>query len=216
MAAIREVLTPRAVDDLLQSAQHLTASRGLSTPEPDHAWVNTTTTVERGHRRYDLRITSDEDRFAPLSAAPLLRAMLKSLLGAHRAELFRGVILTHPGATNQPIHRDGAPLFPETALCERTPPYCLNLFVPLGPFDPAAGTTMLLPDSHDAAAPGVAPTDFTAFEPNPGDVLIFDYRLLHFGSANNSQHSRHVYYETHARPWFTDTDNFYTIDEERK
>lgn len=46
------------------------------------------------------------------------------------------------------------------------------------------------------------------FAGNQGDVILFDYRVVHRGMANEGTQSRPVLYATHTRPWFSDVNNF--------
>jgi ectoine hydroxylase-related dioxygenase (phytanoyl-CoA dioxygenase family) len=41
-----------------------------------------------------------------------------------------------------------------------------------------------------------------------GDLLIFDYRILHRGRANRSNQRRNYLVLTYAEPWFQDVLNF--------
>jgi hypothetical protein len=45
-------------------------------------------------------------------------------------------------------------------------------------------------------------------ESSPGDAIIFDFRVLHRGTANRSGQWRPVLYKTCSRSWFTDDFNF--------
>ena len=42
----------------------------------------------------------------------------------------------------------------------------------------------------------------------PGDALLFDYRVLHRGTLNNTGGARPVFVLTVAKPWFRDLVNF--------
>ena len=45
-------------------------------------------------------------------------------------------------------------------------------------------------------------------EASPGDVIIFDFRVIHRGMANKSPRWRPMLYATCSRPWFSDDFNF--------
>lgn len=66
----------------------------------------------------------------------------------------------------------------------------------------ADGTILADADGGLTAVPSVAP------ELDVGDVLVFDYRVVHRGLANGSGSPRPIVYFTHARSWFRDVVNF--------
>ena len=41
-----------------------------------------------------------------------------------------------------------------------------------------------------------------------GDIIVFDYRVVHRGRANVGDVTRPVLYLTHSRSWFRDAQNF--------
>ena len=41
-----------------------------------------------------------------------------------------------------------------------------------------------------------------------GDIIVFDYRVVHRGMANAASAARPVLYSTFSRPWFRDALNF--------
>ena len=45
---------------------------------------------------------------------------------------------------------------------------------------------------------------------NEGSCLMYDYRVLHRGTANRSAETRRMLYLLYTKPWFTDTINFGT------
>lgn len=125
------------------------------------------------------------------------------------------VVLSTPGAPNQAWHADGAHI----NLTKHQPCHCLNVFCPLLPKQTSdCGPTQLRPGSHvytrdltkllllakarKQCRPVVAPVL------ERGDCLLFDYRLLHRGLANRSNHNRPVLVWTVSRDWFRDVCNF--------
>jgi len=83
----------------------------------------------------------------------------------------------------------------------------VTVFAPLTPFTAQNGPTDLAPATHhggvdDAAPSGVAPLLL------PGDLLLFDYRCLHRGLANQGDARREIAYVVYARDGVRDVQNF--------
>jgi hypothetical protein len=125
-------------------------------------------------------------------------------------------VVSTPGASDQGWHADGGHLSLDTHL----PCHCLNIFLALHAMPSADwGPTQVRPGSHvytrnlaplllaarcrHTLRPPVAPLL------QPGDVLIFDYRLLHRGLANQTKdQNRSLLVLTVSEPWFEDRLNF--------
>jgi len=117
-----------------------------------------------------------------------------------------GCVTALPGAPLQHFHPDG------------TVQGLVNVFVPLVRVDAANGSTELRPGTHEwlhdamgaredwderrgdvAAAPCL----------DPGELLLFDYRVMHRGRANATVEDRPVAYVVYAcRPGIGDVHNF--------
>jgi hypothetical protein len=124
------------------------------------------------------------------------------------------LVISTPGSTEQSWHADGG----HVNLQRHLPCHVMNIFVPLHDLTLAMGPTELRPGTHYhtrnlapmmlAAAcrktlrRPVAPILAT------GDVLIFDYRVLHRGLANKTMQNRSFLVLTVAKPWFKDILNF--------
>jgi hypothetical protein len=124
------------------------------------------------------------------------------------------LVISTPGSTEQSWHADGG----HVNLQRHLPCHVMNIFVPLHDLNLAMGPTELRPGTHYhtrnlapmmlAAAcrktlrRPVAPILAT------GDVLIFDYRVLHRGLANKTMQNRSFLVLTVAKPWFKDILNF--------
>lgn len=124
------------------------------------------------------------------------------------------LVVSTPGATEQSWHADGG----HVNLHKHLPCHCLNVFVPLtnvttenGPTEFRPGThfhtrklvpMMLAAKARKTLRPPVAPTL------KLGDVLLFDYRVLHRGKSNSSLDNRTFLVVTVAKAWFKDVLNF--------
>jgi len=106
-------------------------------------------------------------------------------------EMRAGCVISEPGALAQPSHRDG-------------PDGLVTVFAPLTAFVPRNGPTELSPATHRGG------DDSSSLAPllQPGDVLLFDYRCLHRGLANEGNARREVAYAVYARDGVRDVQNF--------
>ena len=140
---------------------------------------------------------ADEAAFGELHSAmdEVARPVVGALWAeqAVSAEMRAGCVISEPGALAQPSHRDG-------------PDGLVTVFAPLTAFVPRNGPTELSPSTHhecdDSAPSGVAPLL------QPGDLLLFDYRCLHRGLANEGDARREVAYAVYARDGVRDVQNF--------
>jgi len=141
-------------------------------------------------------------------ANPLLMPLLSRLLGNNLILLSHGAVRSLPGAKRQHTHRDHIPLF-EGEFTGEIPSFAVTLGIPLIDMNEVNGTTRvygkshknnLLPDS--ALEDGISPTI------RKGSCMLFDYRLLHEGTPNNSSNMRPLMYNIYSRPWFRDCQNY--------
>ena len=125
-----------------------------------------------------------------------------------------GGIVSLPKAADQALHADTPHLFENVS--GHLPPHYVNAFTPTVPSHDLAGQTALVHMSHrlDMSA------DFLENKTKmwkylvrprlePGDVLLFDCRILHFGMANTSEDiERPVLYTNVTQHWFGDPKNW--------
>ena len=82
------------------------------------------------------------------------------------------------------------------------PPHALNVLVPLRDVQLGDGPTQFRVGSHvlgrERLGEEVAPC------PRSGDVIVYDYRIVHRGLANCGDHPRAVLYCTYGKPWWRD------------
>merc|ERR1712048_967032 len=125
-------------------------------------------------------------------------AAFEALAGGLDAELWElGVVVSEPGAAQQPVHFDA----PER--------YLFTAFVALQDITPEMGPTIFLPGTHvDVAHRQFAeqPSKFMeAVEPtfallDAGDAVVYDSMILHCGGANKSNKTRALMYITFRHP----------------
>jgi len=150
-----------------------------------------------------------------------LHSKIPPLLGAtHWNELslcHLSLLVSTPGAAEQSWHADGG----HVNLQQHLPCHVANVFIPLQDLPLALGPTEFRPGSH-VYTRNLAPLLLAAKcrkELRPtltptlslGDVLVFDYRVLHRGKANTTASSvRNVLVLTYCQPFFKDVLNFPT------
>ena len=172
--------------------------------------------VQRMPGRYEMRHGLDRE---PLLT--LRRRVEKSLAFETARRILRdeirilgcSVVIAEQDCEAQAWHVDGAHLSPS----EHLSPHVLNIFVPLVDITKGGGTEikpgshfltrnlakqMLLARIKKTLRPPVVPLV------TPGDALLFDYRVLHRGTLNNTGGARPVFVLTVAKPWFRDLVNF--------
>ena len=214
---VREVV--EAVDENFNVCSEALGRR-LRVPK-DRALRQTFAFTEFCHRslgRYDLRL--DEGVAArplpPTSTNTLFgshalwRQLMGRLLGQGWKINFTSVLHARPGAQPQPPHMDGGHLFYSThGWNVHTPLHVCQLMLPMCEMKLRTGPTEFWPRSHLASNAQFAHLmPSLGLEASPGDVIIFDFRVIHRGMANKSWRWRPMLYATCSRPWFSDDFNF--------
>jgi len=145
--------------------------------------------------------------FANSWLLPVLSAAFKDdfVLAAY------GVVCSLPEAPRQHIHMDGGDLFPQAGINRVLPIFAVTVAIPLIEMNEIHGTTALWPGSHfdktraSAAEKGEGPDEPLVRE---GSCVLWDYRLLHGGTPNQSAVPRPLLYMTYSRSWFLDHKNY--------
>lgn len=141
-------------------------------------------------------------------ANSLLRQFLRPLLGDDMLLSGFTVVVSHPGASQQHIHRDYSHLFAEPGVASSLPVYAVNAAVPLIDVDIVTGPTGIWLGSHRWAPNVVAQLQtMTSCSFQRGDCILLDYRTLHTGLPNLSHRARPIAYMVYTRPWFFDEVN---------
>jgi len=165
--------------------------------------------LEVGGGRYEITPRMSGVFGAPeLFANVLLRRFLIPLLGSDMRLSGFTIVVSHPGAPLQHIHRDHAHLFAEPGVGSRLPVYAVNVSVPLIDVDLETGPTGIWPGTH-MWPEGEVPTPETAtmIPFQGGDCILMDYRTLHTGLPNRSTCARPIIYMVYTRTWFFDEVN---------
>lgn len=123
------------------------------------------------------------------------------MLGASFLMDSLGLLVSLPGAGDQPGHPDGT-LFPEARIEHMLPTFALAFSMPLVPMDEISGTTAFWRRSHRA----VDVTGEHDFAPivQPGSAILWDFRTRHRGLANRGERPRPVIYSVFSRYWWVE------------
>ena len=165
--------------------------------------------LEVGGGRYEITPRMSGPFGAPeLFANVLLRRFMIPLLGSDMRLSGFTIVVSHPGAPLQHIHRDHAHLFAEPGVGSRLPVYAVYVSVPLIHVDLETGPTGIWPGTH-MWPEGEVPTPETAtmIPFQRGDCILMDYRTLHTGLPNRSTRARPIIYMVYTRTWFFDEVN---------
>lgn len=149
--------------------------------------------------RYDLMLSPSDGpvRDALGQVLSVLHPTFSACLG-DGADLFElGALISDQGASPQPLH-------PDTRHVVGEGPAVLTAFVALQSITKSMGPTFFLPGTHNAedhaAFNAVGPEALLAShaswlgEIGPGDVTLYDSRVLHRGGANSSPNRRVLFY----------------------
>ena len=148
-------------------------------------------------------------------ANPLIYPLLQYLLSPNMIVGSFGSVTSLPGAREQHIHRDLPHIFDQPdvypggeKVLPYLPPYAITVITPLVPVNELNGTTRMWLGSHLVTMEKTMDQPISDPIAEAGDVILFDYRLLHTGLANKSNEVRPILYSVYSRPWFRDYINY--------
>jgi ectoine hydroxylase-related dioxygenase (phytanoyl-CoA dioxygenase family) len=164
-------------------------------------------TLKVGNKRYMMTLDLDGG-FADgdIWGNPFVVAVVRQALGPDAILESFGAVISQPGSRQQHIHRDGQLLF-DAGIAPILPAHALTFALPLIDMDQSHGSTALWPGSHrwkqrNEEIPPIAP------DIPMGSCALWDFRLFHGGTPNQSQEHRPMVYATYARRWYQDPGNF--------
>jgi len=172
--------------------------------------------VQRSEGRYEMNYRMEEGIF--LDPAFIdnkwLKEFVANVLGSEWELNRRSLLISFPGAKGQQWHVDGD----HRTSSSHSPAHAINAFVALGDITLDMGPTELRPASHflsrklfkfmmlaRARKQLHAPVQPVAAS---GDAVIFDYRTLHRGTANESDKPRAMLELVFFKKGYTDLLNF--------
>jgi hypothetical protein len=166
-------------------------------------------TLKVGDRRLMITVDLDspfDDR--QLFDNPWLTPILDEILGDRYVLDAFGVVCSLAGAQTQCPHRDGGILFPEVGVDRLLPSVAITVAIPLLEMNEVNGTTELWPGSHRDLSYDVPGGEGVKPIVPEGSCVLWDFRLLHGGTANRGREPRPLVYLTYSRPWFDDVLNY--------
>jgi len=141
-----------------------------------------------------------------------LRQLMRVLLGDSFIINSLGAVVSLPGAKEQSVHRDHPNLYSDggVEMMKVGPPYAITVGIPLVKTDEICGGTKFWLGSHlrDLNSLQVEEVDGVDASCDLGDIILFDYRILHKGMANKADKIRPMLYNVYSSPWFRDEMNY--------
>jgi ectoine hydroxylase-related dioxygenase (phytanoyl-CoA dioxygenase family) len=178
---LENVLSPRQITEAIAALSQSYKEQHVSAHEPG---------TLRTHN-----LTARAEVFREIIQLPRLVQCMEYLLGEDYIISDMGARSPAPGMQPQGLHRDGGTPIPN-------PPFNTHAMIPqaaqsmiaLSEFTLENGATRLVPGSHviDIDPASVLPEEELLFTCAPGTVVVFDNRLLHGGSANNTDEVRYA------------------------
>lgn len=143
-------------------------------------------------------------------ANPLLMPLLMRLLGRDLILFSLGAVVSLPGAQAQRTHRDHRSLFEDEAVDAMLPSFAVTIGIPLIDMNEDNGTTRVYGKTHQNQNELSDKDKKNGINPiiKKGSCMLFDYRLFHEGTPNNSSNVRPLMYNIYSRPWFRDCQNY--------
>lgn len=141
-----------------------------------------------------------------LFANPYVVALVREILEPTAILEAYGAVLSLAGAPAQPDHYDAPHLY-GSELAALLPAHALTFALPLIEMNESHGTTSLWPGSHRWRNKNEKGERIDPVIP-VGSCMLWDFRLVHQGTANVSAQPRPMLYCTYARPWYRDPVNF--------
>lgn len=150
-----------------------------------------------------------------LYANPFFFPVVNRILGGDCILGSFGSVVSMPGAEMQHIHFDHPHLFKDCeaeSIMDKFPSFAITVVIPLVPINNETGPTRMWPGSHllprSHKKKIIEEGEYLDPTGEPGDCILFDYRLLHTGMPNKSNHVRPILYSIYYRPWFRDMVNY--------
>jgi hypothetical protein len=206
---LRGALPPSVIDDMHGEFGARFGALDLPAMQAEAAKPPPNRFLKVGDARFDITLSMTGAFGRPaVFANPLLVGYLQSLLGPEMQLSNFTVVVSHPGAPEQHVHRDCGHLFAESGVGPNLPVYAVNVAVPLIDLGPETGPTQVWPGTHrHNQGDFVPPRSLMTYAMQRGDCMLMDYRTLHSGGHNISGRMRPIIYMVYARPWFFDQVN---------
>jgi tetratricopeptide (TPR) repeat protein len=163
-----------------------------------------------GDKRYMVTVDLEDPFDNPdVMGMPMVMPIVRELLGDNCTLGAYTAVISLPGSSNQRLHKDHPPLFPDTEWHHTLPCFAAQVIIPLVPLNEMTGTTRFYKGSHridtDDAADQLGYQDPVV---PVGSCLLNDYRCAHQGLGNRSDQVRPILTLVFHRRWFHDFKNY--------
>eukprot|EP00055_Hartaetosiga_balthica_P010548 m.45393 g.45393 ORF g.45393 m.45393 type:complete len:524 (-) comp7217_c0_seq1:140-1711(-) len=186
----------------------------------DHKGVlEWTDAASRSEDRYEIKFKVEPPFTYPDVTANRFILFVSKLMLGDRIEIDTlSTVTSLPGAPNQHWHADVGSIFKRHIRSpdRHLPPTGVVIIVPLVDVTADNGPTEFMTGSHISLGFDYwhelneknCPTSIIRPEARMGDVVIFDLRNHHRGTANNSNSKRPIMYMSYVEDWYFDKVNF--------
>lgn len=162
-----------------------------------------------GNKRYMVTLDVEGPLNDPaIYACPLVSSLLAVMLGEKHVIGGLNSVVSLPGSKDQGLHKDHPALFPELGRAHTTPPFAIQMLIPLIDLEPSMGVTRVVKGSHRVSSRKAKNMAYQDPVPSLGSCLVTDYRLTHEGLGNTSDTIRPLLCVVFHRPWFHDFVNY--------
>jgi len=203
-------LAKRAVDMIENSEPHPRVWQENGETTRSKYWKDDKGSVilQAGEGRYDLWRNFQEGFFSSQSvvANSKLEELMKNLMVCDYKN-YSGVIMSKPGSKNQYFHRDTDNLSISTngkALMAVDDFYFTTLIPIEKDIDLENGPTEFLKGSHRKTTDKFNELEINKATCKIGDALLFNGKMNHRGTGNDSKADRPVIYIVHHKEWYDD------------
>ena len=170
--------------------------------------------VQRHRGRYEMPHKMEYIQRDFIMKNSIIDKLLKLTLGENYQLVNNSLVISEPNSSEQAWHVDG----PHMSTTEHLSVHCLNIFIPLVDLTVDNGPTEIRPESHlltrDLSKMFLAAAISKRLKKpeipliKRGSCLLFDYRVLHRGTANQTNEVRPILVYTFAKDWYKDVLNF--------
>lgn len=208
VSVIKKMIDPEKIKILVQEINSIRDYINKKISNMERPLKKHTDITERYLDRLDFRCGFTAEIFHQV--AEPISEIIKKMSPLIDFNHYWGAIPSLAGAGPTNIHRDIYSLLNTTEnvnLCHldvQLPPYYFTVLIPLVEITRENGPTEFIKGSHKIEIVDEKNAEIYAPLTSPGDIVIFEGRTLHRGSANHSQHERMVAYITYTAEWYHD------------
>jgi ectoine hydroxylase-related dioxygenase (phytanoyl-CoA dioxygenase family) len=208
VSIIKKMIDPEKIKILIQEINSIRDYINAKISKMERPLKKHTDIAERYLNRLDFRCGFTAEIFQQV--AEPISEVIKKMSPLINFDHYWGAIPSLGGSGPTNIHRDVYPLLNNTEdvnlshLDIQLPPYYFTVLIPLVEITRENGPTEFIKGSHKKEIVDEKTSEIYAPLTSPGDIVIFEGRTLHRGSANNSTKERMIAYITYTAEWYHD------------